>query len=287
MRTALVAIALLVALGQADAQRAPAPRAEPIKVPLSIQGALQYTPQELNALVLEGLTRRQRGQLKQVAGAVKAGQLRQAEELWKQFLKDLAQQVRADGIHPQLLVALQAPGQGAGKRRGTDAALIEAAFRLPSGSLASNASLRPLIQQVLSAAYVEPNAALALYVTEVSSLAKTIRERLRHGYEIQAKLDPDDVGVSWEAIVDAESEFLGSLGQPGEIAPGGVTTPDALDDCIKKWEEKLQECGEDAQLANIDMQNMLQKQQQTLQMMSQISKMLHDTAMAVIRKLGG
>jgi len=44
--------------------------------------------------------------------------------------------------------------------------------------------------------------------------------------------------------------------------------------------------GDDAQLANVDLQNMLQKQQQTMQMMSNISKMLHDTAMAVIRKIG-
>jgi hypothetical protein len=44
--------------------------------------------------------------------------------------------------------------------------------------------------------------------------------------------------------------------------------------------------GDEAQLANIDLQNMLQKQQQTIQMMSNISKVLHDTAMAVIRKIG-
>ena len=44
---------------------------------------------------------------------------------------------------------------------------------------------------------------------------------------------------------------------------------------------------DDAQLANVDLQNWLQKQQQTLQMMSNISKMLHDTAMSVIRKVGG
>ena len=43
----------------------------------------------------------------------------------------------------------------------------------------------------------------------------------------------------------------------------------------------------DAQLANIDMQNMLQKRQQFMQMLSQISKMLHDTAMAVIRNMKG
>ena len=44
--------------------------------------------------------------------------------------------------------------------------------------------------------------------------------------------------------------------------------------------------GDDAQLANVDLQNMLQKQQQLIQMLSNVSKLLHDTAMAVIRKIG-
>ncbi len=44
--------------------------------------------------------------------------------------------------------------------------------------------------------------------------------------------------------------------------------------------------GDDAQLANIDMQNMLQKQQQTMQMMTSISKLIHDTSMVIIRKIG-
>lgn len=55
---------------------------------------------------------------------------------------------------------------------------------------------------------------------------------------------------------------------------------------IKEWEEKLQSIGDDAQLANIDLQNRLQQQQQTLQTISNVSKMMHDTAMAVIRKIG-
>lgn len=58
-------------------------------------------------------------------------------------------------------------------------------------------------------------------------------------------------------------------------------------DGLKQFEEKLNSIGDDAQLANVDMQNWLQKQQQTLQMMSNISKMIFDNAMAVIRKIGG
>ncbi len=48
----------------------------------------------------------------------------------------------------------------------------------------------------------------------------------------------------------------------------------------------LSTIGDDAQLANIDLQNKLQQQQQTLQTMSNVSKMLHDTSMSIIRKIG-
>jgi len=62
-----------------------------------------------------------------------------------------------------------------------------------------------------------------------------------------------------------------------------------LDVCeaeLKNWEEQLSSVGDDAQLANIDLQNALQKQQQTLQTLSNVSKMLHDTSMSIIRKIG-
>jgi hypothetical protein len=61
----------------------------------------------------------------------------------------------------------------------------------------------------------------------------------------------------------------------------------ALSETIWSYEEKLNTIGDDAQLANVDLQNMLQKQQQTVQMLSHISKTELDTAMAVIRKIGG
>lgn len=41
----------------------------------------------------------------------------------------------------------------------------------------------------------------------------------------------------------------------------------------------------EGQLANVDLQNALQRQQQTLQTISNVAKALHDTAMAVIRKI--
>jgi hypothetical protein len=76
----------------------------------------------------------------------------------------------------------------------------------------------------------------------------------------------------WSALVE------------GELRAGRDPTrliPRILEDA------QLESMGEDAQLANVDLQNTLQKQQQTLQTLSNISKALHDTAMAVIRKMGG
>ena len=55
----------------------------------------------------------------------------------------------------------------------------------------------------------------------------------------------------------------------------------------QELERELAAVGEDAQLASVDLQNILQKQQQLLQMLSNISKQLHDRAMSIIRKFGG
>jgi len=54
----------------------------------------------------------------------------------------------------------------------------------------------------------------------------------------------------------------------------------------KQLEQELKTISDDAQLANIDLQNNLQKQQQIMQMLSNIMKTNHDTAMATIRKIG-
>jgi hypothetical protein len=80
------------------------------------------------------------------------------------------------------------------------------------------------------------------------------------------------------AIAEAERAMTDSLAR----------VEAACSDYTAAIERALEEAsGDDAQLANVDLQNILQKQQQSLQMMSNISKMLYDTAMAVIRKIGG
>lgn len=83
------------------------------------------------------------------------------------------------------------------------------------------------------------------------------------------------------------SEVEHGLGIPARVPLDGVDTFARLDAEVACWEDRLNSIGDDAQLANVDLQNMLQKQQQALQMMSNMSKSLHDTAMSIIRKMSG
>jgi hypothetical protein len=55
---------------------------------------------------------------------------------------------------------------------------------------------------------------------------------------------------------------------------------------IEHLEQTLQSVGDDAQLAQIDLQNTLQKQQQLLTLLSNISKNWHDVAMSIVRNVG-
>ena len=55
---------------------------------------------------------------------------------------------------------------------------------------------------------------------------------------------------------------------------------------LEVLDEKLATVGDDAQLANIDLQNVLQKQQQALQTLSNVMKSMQDTQLATISRIG-
>ena len=97
------------------------------------------------------------------------------------------------------------------------------------------------------------------------------------------------------SITSNEQHGLSAVGHAQSGDPASTTESDGsrtistkaeLQAYQEEVEDNLNTVGEDAQMANLDLQNALQKQQQTLQMMSNISKMLHDTAMSIIRKIG-
>jgi hypothetical protein len=151
-----------------------------------------------------------------------------------------------------------------------------------------------LVQHVLRDAYLENTQDLYFHASKVkyyNELKKSIRTELTKAREELAKYagkeGTESVSYSKTAF---STDYTGASasGQPEILTnpDGDVGTKEGLETYIENLEEKLNSVGDDAQLANVDLQNMLQKQQQTMQMMSNISKMLHDTAMAVIRKIG-
>lgn len=143
-----------------------------------------------------------------------------------------------------------------------------------------------LIQWVLRESYVETLEDLRLRADKVrffNEQKNAVREHLDRSRQVLrgmrrgSKVRVERISVAPRYKVKKD---------PVRVSGQRKLSDDELAEEIREWEQKLQTIGEDAQLANIDLQNALQKQQQTLQTMSNVSKMLHDTAMAVIRKIG-
>ncbi len=125
--------------------------------------------------------------------------------------------------------------------------------------------INALVQFVLRQSYMESTKELEFYASKVkyfNDLKSTIRDELNLARSIQATL-PSGCDDDLRCILTRD-----------------------VNDSIAEWEELLQSVGEDAQLANIDLQSTLQRHTQLLQLMSNVSKLLHDTAMNVIRKIG-
>lgn len=129
--------------------------------------------------------------------------------------------------------------------------------------------VKSLVNSVLRQAYVDTNEDL-----------KNIADKVKNFNDMKK-----DIRGELGTIPGAGHQSA-PIGSPSGSTASGGTDKQNPDDLIKEWEEKLQTLGDDSQLANIDLQNVLQKQQQTIQTLSNVSKMLHDTATSIIRKIG-
>jgi hypothetical protein len=109
----------------------------------------------------------------------------------------------------------------------------------------------------------------------VERQAQWILHRKRFGPHEQVQLD----AIIWQSIAHISHPAR----QTGENASKLLLRVLVLGQTLAT----LGDDGDDAQLANVDLQSVLQVQQQTLQLLSNVSKMHYDTAMAVIRKIGG
>ncbi len=86
-----------------------------------------------------------------------------------------------------------------------------------------------------------------------------------------------------EAI--AEDTFPVTLTVEGR--PVQVSSRDEAEKLLSSLEEEMQTLGDDAQMQQLQLQDLLQKQTQILSMMTNLLKVMHETCMAVIRNLKG
>jgi len=147
-----------------------------------------------------------------------------------------------------------------------------------------NLDINALVQSVMREAYLQQTEDLKKYKDKVQHFSET-KKKIRDELDKvrKAKITPGSPPLFKMNITAAK-------GTPTIISfqnAGIVKTEQERQDYLRALEDKLNSVGDDAQLANIDLQNALQKQQQLVQMISNISKLLNDTAMNVIRKIGG
>jgi hypothetical protein len=138
-----------------------------------------------------------------------------------------------------------------------------------------------LVQYVLRESYLETTADLRHYAEKVryfNTLKELYQDELARARAVLA------AERSGRIAYVPDPRLRPSL--PLEVArPDSLTTAAEVRAAIARWEESLNAIGDDSQLANVDLQNWLQKQQQILQMLSNISKQLHDTAKSVIQNM--
>jgi hypothetical protein len=144
-----------------------------------------------------------------------------------------------------------------------------------------------LVAHVLRLAYLETSADLRVRANKIAFYNEVKRQAREHLQEVRKRLGArtkksDTVSVRTLAIASKTTAK-----KPVVRGKAQVMTEARALEYMRELEDELASVGDDAQLANVDLQNALQKQQQTLQMMSNMSKSLHDTAKSIIRKLGG
>lgn len=159
-----------------------------------------------------------------------------------------------------------------------------------------NLDIEQLIQWVMREAYVGNNQDLRAYATRVeyyTQLKKQLRVELDRAREFRSahstgpgkdqklteafdkkrlNTDPEIVDGQWRVRPFEDDKKTESVAE--------------LDAYIKSLDNLLSTVGDDSQIAHLELQNMTQKQAQLLNALSNLSKVLHDTAMSILRKIG-
>jgi len=146
-----------------------------------------------------------------------------------------------------------------------------------------NLDINTLVQSVMRASYQQQEEDL-----------NKLKDKVQHNNEVKKKIRDEQDRVRKAIITPGSAPIIRmniaiGRGTPTIISPqngGIVKTEQERQDYLRYLQDKLNAVGDDSQLANTELQSVLQKQQQLVQMMSNISKLLSDTAMNTVRKMG-
>lgn len=170
-----------------------------------------------------------------------------------------------------------------------------------------------LIKNVLQDSYLENKQYLTFFASKVKYFNKVKSEMRKYIKELRSTLCQVKLKPGTEKIMlklkdfSPAVKFSGKFGKPAEFKKPAklirskrlkflpprinyyqkdvIVTPEFLEDEIKKMEDKLKDIGNDAQLAGIDLQTWMKKQNQAIQTLANTTKVLREVASAVVRKL--
>jgi hypothetical protein len=154
---------------------------------------------------------------------------------------------------------------------------------------ANGTDINAMIQWVLRESYLGQMEDLKDYAEKVkyyNNIKKTLREHLAETRKTAIRMASPES----KKIV----EVVAVVRFPPRYRPGATATfkrgrigmnRDDLKAYVKNLEEQLGTVGNDAQLAQMQLQDALQKRQQVIQAMSNIMKMMNDTAKSIIQNM--
>lgn len=123
---------------------------------------------------------------------------------------------------------------------------------------------------------------------DISSLAQYVLKESYAGHAQRMKSAQAKV-KSYNDLKEVLRNNIAKLRAAKAANPNGKTegmTPKQRDQKIEALEEQLNRTGDSAQQANIELQELMSEQQQLIQTLNNVSKMLFDSAMSVLRKIG-
>ena len=157
-----------------------------------------------------------------------------------------------------------------------------------SGGAGEPVDINALVQFVLRESYLQTNKDLESYAEKVkyfNEVKKKLREELaqarRHAQpSAVTRLPPGRAAADKPQAAAPTPTSRSSV-------PHNTSTAAVSDLEIRNLDSRLVAAEKDEQLANLELQKQMNKRQQTLQTLSNVAKQMHDTAMSIIRKIGG